>query len=367
MNYDDAFDIGSIQLEPRLQEYLRTKKFNMENDIEPQIPEEQEFNITPFDLKIIKKYNQGEKNIYTAKRLSKDPHFVKPIKSTFQTDNDFKSDPRYKRLQKKMQSHKDARSKMNNLEGIDDDYVIFHQSNPYDLKSEIKPSKISKPYHNDSDNDNYNDNEDNKYYNDDLMVDSRDMLSSSDYSNKYMYNPNRTNKNRSVYNHPPKLSYKQYVTPQKVIGGHEHSRTSTDIIGDFDSYNKHLNKTYEYIDGNYDSDTLSEGEGDTYRKYEKTPGTRSHTQREMTNTYRPIPFMYGNGLPDISLEESLRGGYKDSSRKSIGFKNPFENQFSYIDKELSNPDHTVQMWPQQTRGRNREIARPNSLAMKNRK
>jgi hypothetical protein len=279
---------------------------------------------------------------------------VKPIKTTFESDNDFKNDPRYKRLQKKMQSHKDARMKMSNLEGIDDDYVIFHQSNPYDLKSENKPSKISKPYYDNSTNDDSDVNEI-KYYDDDLMVDSRDMLSRTN-ENKYMYNPNRINKNRSVYNHPPKLSYNQYVTPQKVVGGHEHSKSLTDIIGDFDSYNKHLNKTYEYIDGNYDLDT------NTY-----TPGTRSYTQRESTNTYRPIPFMYGNGLPDISLEESLRGGYRDSSKKSIGFKNPFENQFYYIDKEVSNADHTVQMWPQQTRGRNREVARPNSIAMRNRK
>ena len=56
MDYEDAFNIGSIQLEPRLQEYMRRKRFNEENDIEPNIPEEKEFCVTDHDLKIIKRY-----------------------------------------------------------------------------------------------------------------------------------------------------------------------------------------------------------------------------------------------------------------------------------------------------------------------
>src|SRR5277367_5573557 len=185
MNYEDAFDIGSIQLEPRLQEYLKRKKFNEENDIEPPIPEEKEFCITPHDLNIIKRYKQGKKNIYTPKRIAKDPHFVRPNTGDFDGDPfdmDFKKDPRYQRLQKKMQSHRDAQKKIRDFEGIDEDYTIFHQSNPYDLKPENRPKKIAKPY-DDPNNELGSDLEDDLYDNpcndvcdDAFMMDSRDLV-----------------------------------------------------------------------------------------------------------------------------------------------------------------------------------------------
>ena len=67
-------------------------------------------------------------------------------------------------------------------------------------------------------------------------------------------------------------------------------------------------------------------------------------------------------MPDISLENSLRGSLRDSSKKSIGLRNSFEHSFDYISKDISDTKHTVQMRPQNTRGCNKEIARPNSGA-----
>ena len=46
MDFEQAFSTSNIQLEPRLREYLNRKTFNRENDIRPDIPEEQEFSIT---------------------------------------------------------------------------------------------------------------------------------------------------------------------------------------------------------------------------------------------------------------------------------------------------------------------------------
>src|SRR5579872_1914436 len=159
-NYEDAFNIGTISLEPRLQEYLRRKKFNEENDIEPPISEEKEFCITPHDIRIIKRYKQGKKKLYTSQRLARDPHFIKPDQNGFESmnsENDFKKDPRYKRLQRKMQSHKDAQKKIRDFEGIDEEYTIFHQTNPYDLNPEKRPQRIAKPYDDPSNMDDYDD------------------------------------------------------------------------------------------------------------------------------------------------------------------------------------------------------------------
>jgi hypothetical protein len=399
MNYKDAFNIGSIQLEPRLQEFIRRKKFNEENDIEPPIPEEKEFCITPHDLKIIKRFKQGKEKIYTSKRLAKDPHFVKPDNDGFEeanNDNDFKKDPRYQRLQRKMQSHKDAVKQIRNFEGIDEDYTIFHQSNPYDSNPEKRPNRMSKPYddplNDDIEGDSYDGPNDFHGYafDDRVMMDSRDLVlapsrpvkktnrvgsitnqrdednqyiqnkpNRNRYANldkgQYCYNPNQRSQNPSAYHHTPKITYQQRLVQgrEQVNGGLQHSRDISDVIGNLDSYNKHLNSTYDYVQSEADSDTRS-----------FTPGSRTSTRRETASTYQSVPFGYGNGLPDVSLEDSLRGGIRDTSRKSIGFKNPFEHQFDYISSDISDSRHTVHMWPQSTRGENKEIARPKSTSVR---
>jgi hypothetical protein len=394
MDYVDAFNIGSIQLEPRLQEYMRRKRFNEENEIIPNIPEEKEFCITDYDVKIMKRYKQGKTNLYTAKRLAKDPHFIKANTDSFENfespdgfDTDFKKDPRYARLQKKMQSHKDAQKQIRNFEGIDEDYEIFHRSNPYDLKPERRPSRIAKPYddpsNNDIDNEDYNGSR--NWTSDAVMMDSRDLVLApsrpvrksnhpknrgqeqeqeqgfnfaNENRGKYCYSPNERSSNPITYNHPPKIAYHQRLSidREQVNGGLPHSRDVSDVIGNLDTYNKHLNDTYEYVQSDMDLDT---------RNY--TPGMRTNTRRETPCSYQSIPFAYGNGLPNVCLEDSLRGGIRDSSKKSIGFQNPFEHQFDYISGDISDYKHTVQMWPQNSRGQNKEIARPNSIAVQSEK
>jgi hypothetical protein len=370
---DEAFNVRSIQLEPRLQEYLREKKFNQENDISSDIPEEQKFGITPTDLKTIKRYMKGHRTLYSQEKLFDNDHFVKPIIQDFESDNDFKLDPRYKRIEKKMKAQKDAVSRIRDYSGIDSDYEIFHRSNPYDHMEQKKPQRISKPY---DDPNNRDLNRDFEPMDGMTMMDSRDLAISSSrpYGNKkgrsqkeiddeqvskYRYDPNRRGSNPNIYNHPPQISYRNYLRPQMVNGGLQHNYSTNDVIGRLDRYNKHLDQSYNYSD----MDDYSSGMADV-DTHHMTPKSRTGTRRENYNRYQSVPFMYGNGMADVSVEDSLRGGIRDSSKKSLGFKNPFENQFDYISGDISDPDHTVMMWPSNSRGADKEIARPNSNAMK---
>lgn len=364
MDFEEAFNIRHINLEPRLQEYMRRKKFNQENDITPDIPEEQEFCITKDDKKMMKRHKQGKTKLYTGKRLAKQSHFVQPDTNGFDSMTaDFKQDPRYERLKKKMTSHKRAQAQIRNFDGLDEDYDIFHRSNPYDLRPDKRPSQIAKPY-----DDPMNDDLSWDENNDAFMMSSRDLVlgpsrprkeprsseidsAYSDNRGQYCYNTNRKSNNPSAYHHTPKISYRQRLQPQRVHGGLPHSRDVQDVIGNLDNYNRHLDNTYEYINGCADLDT-----------HTFIPDTRIGTQRGNYNNYQAVPFRYGDGLPDVCLEDSLRGGIRDSSKKSIGFKNPFDHQFDYISEDISDPNHSVQMWPSMTRGQNKEIARPHSGA-----
>jgi hypothetical protein len=55
---------GGIMLEPRLQEYIKKKKFYSENNIEPCISLEEEFQIGNRDLTILRSFLSGKKDIY---------------------------------------------------------------------------------------------------------------------------------------------------------------------------------------------------------------------------------------------------------------------------------------------------------------
>jgi hypothetical protein len=46
-------------------------------------------------------------------------------------------------------------------------------------------------------------------------------------------------------------------------------------------------------------------------------------------------------LKNIDLENYVKYGYPTSKARSLGYENPFEHQFQYIDDDIQNPDHVV--------------------------
>lgn len=262
MDYEEAFNEKTLQLEPRLQEYCRKKEFNIKNKIKSGISEEQQYNITSSDIKTIKNYK-------TNKQHNNNQYLVKPVKFEF-TDyaKEFQKDPRYAKIQKKAALHKKMQIQKNDMQNVH-------------------------------------------------MLNSKDFMLNSDIRHLQLDNQNSH--------------------------GIEHSRRVDDVIGNMDMYNKHLNKSYEYVDNILDAETRT-----------FMPGYNNETKRDRHTSYNTLPFGYGNGLADISVENALKGVHRDTSKKTAGFRNTFENQFQYISSDISNPDHTVQMWPQHTRGQNKE-------------
>jgi hypothetical protein len=360
MDINDAFNMESILLEPRLQEYIEKKKFNEENDIIPEISVEKEFCISPNDRRVIRRYMKGKK-IYSRNRINKD-HFIEPDIGDFESLHDFKQDPRYKRLERKMESHKKAQESIRNFSHMDSEYDFpKEQSQKRNTKkisqkndkNEMMRMRTMKPFDDPS-----NDILSEYVIDPTIMLDSRDLVISSSRpygknkksKSKYCYNVNESSNNPNIYNHPPRISYNNYLSHQEVNGGMRHLHDVDNVIGNIDG-------SFDRFDRTYQKNEYSQGYGDHDTK-RYIPGVRTGTQRERENQYRSVPFMYGNGLPNVSVEDSLRGGFDDSSKKSIGFRNPFENQFSYISNDISDPNHTVTKWPENSRGYNHEIARP---------
>ena len=61
---------GSIMLEPRLQEYIKKKKFNKDNGIVDCVSLEKEYQITNSDLDIIRAFMKGRRDIYTNDKFN---------------------------------------------------------------------------------------------------------------------------------------------------------------------------------------------------------------------------------------------------------------------------------------------------------
>ena len=92
---------GNIMLEPRLQEYLKKKRYYRDNQIEPCISAEKEFQISTSDLKILRSFLNGNKKIYNKKVYNKLVS-TKEEKPSFPSSK-FKDDKRVPKIEKSTQ------------------------------------------------------------------------------------------------------------------------------------------------------------------------------------------------------------------------------------------------------------------------
>jgi hypothetical protein len=161
---DDLEDVmckGNMMLEPRLQEYLKKRTYYKKNNIKPSIPLEEEFMITSDDLKRLRLFLKGDKGIYESHRQEEfiDSNeclgYNDKNKFNFFPSREFKNDPHFKLMQKKMQRDKDAEKQRHNY----DDYIFmkptekkqtnYHSPQNYEnsnLMPEIKESDSFEPY-----------------------------------------------------------------------------------------------------------------------------------------------------------------------------------------------------------------------------
>jgi len=95
---------GGIMLEPRLQEYLKKRKFNKDNNITPCIPLDKEYQITNHDKKIIRSFMGGNRNIYNNPHYSKDNVKSSDTKKFFESTT-YKNYEKYDKVTPKPERH----------------------------------------------------------------------------------------------------------------------------------------------------------------------------------------------------------------------------------------------------------------------
>lgn len=356
---------GSIMLEPRLQEYLRKKKFYKDNNIDNCISLEKEFSITSRDKRFLRSFLRGKRDMYTTgqfnelhespkmKRKNVFPstelglmndervpvidnekkHYTKPVnRGMFAPDDTIKNrmetyyeDP----IEQDVDLILDSRD----IAGFDINNVKFTPSTDWQVDQRPGPShsKLDSQYRIDPV----------KKFSIKGTLDNK-RKKEKDYYDQYM---------------------KQFLTEDKC--GYE-CFEQPGIFSQCMTVNGKNIKTY----GQMDKPDFSEKSDMDVRLKTVTPHVSSRSRKELnTQDYYITPF-FGNNADnytketaegfDAEVETAMIHGMPSKTRRSYGYRNPAEHYFDYLDDDFQNPDSSVLPFPrggESSRLDNKKLAR----------
>jgi hypothetical protein len=304
--------------------------------------------ITKDDLRLIKEYNKKDNEVNEYINLptdsfKKNRHYITneddseligtfKTKQNFEHDNDlidFKSspfpmsqivDPRLNRINQKIKREKDANKYRHNVTNL---------QRSYDMYSRDFSSTTSKDFENEFNLDNIRD--------DLSRIEDHEYEANSKFNTHELVNP----PSQHQYNVPPSIAYKQQLHYQRD----DSQNSQQDLLGSGFTYRKAKIPNFEN-QHKFDLDSRMSIAAMNCRK------------ESAENLYSGVAELTGGPLKNIDYENYIKYGYPTSKARSLGFENPFENQFQYIDSDIQNPDHCVFDRPTATRLDNRVMARP---------
>jgi hypothetical protein len=304
---------NNLTLEPRLQEYWKKINYYKNNNIAPSSNLEKEFSITDEDRIKLKMFIGKNIQLPTSQEA-----YNVPDNSGFQIKyEDYKKDPRYERLQQKLQRDKDANSS----------------------KYSYGKGPVTSGYKNSMNS--TSENTDEQYFKEEdknHFLDTRQPYNSD-------YALNVRHKGHRVYDSaPPKIQYNQYL-PYKQHGDsrdlpHDNNldciidklatfRTNTNIIGQYPKEMDHevkINRPNKNNLNVYDT--------------------------EITKSYQAVP-LRGKGVNaiggtrDVDSENCLIKGLpeRNAKFKSLGYPNYSDHSFQFISEDIQDPEHVVLPFP----------------------
>jgi hypothetical protein len=319
-----------MNLEPRLQEYLQRKDFFDKNNLDAELLEKQ-YMITNKDKQLINIY--FNKNIYKKKDLERNSFcdFIDIPKKKSNTESDnFRKDIRFQRLRNKIEMEKAAQNNRSDISELSRNYDLFNNKN-------IASMQGSGGYYGNLED------ESESYF--DRVFPSKPLDTSSfEESKKLLKNPH----NPHLYEQPQqpqqhkssKIQYNQKIYNNQYNSSMPHKPSLDNIVGDMNSYKTKIDKSYSF---NSDSNFF-------------TPQFYKNNCRkeELNNMYGCVGEMTGGDLKNIDIETYIKFGMPTSKARSLGFENPVEHHFSYIDSDIQDPSHVVNDRPQLSRLSNRQ-------------
>ena len=321
---------NNIMLEPRFQEYLKKNRYYKDNNIEPTISAEKEFQITNVDLRLLRSFLNGNKKVYNKKVYNKLNESKTQSKPSFPSSK-FKDDKRVPKIEKSKTHFNQPQNK-----GM---FVPDKHERHYD--DVVKPGSS-------------------------IMMDSRDFP-------EYVYQGNGFDSSATRFNprldpkidpgHEDKNKYESQfrIPPNPYKRENRDSRKESkvdlyrgidprnnQIISDLSDDDFDLDNNYSTVESEYNNSSNSRYGNDQMPSYSSAsemdfdhkvviPNMASRSKKDLSNgNYRFEPY-YGKGaLRNSDLESDLVRGMPSSRvrNRSYGYRNPDENYFDYIDEDF---------------------------------
>ena len=329
---------NNITLEPRLEEYMNRKRVLVRNNTHDTTLEKS-YNITKDDIKLIKAYraerNSNKNNCSTildSNTFGNFENFIEVDVAEPKPSDSNVYDKRFDRVQKKMQRDRDANANRIDTSNLSRNYDLFGKST---FSSAIG-------------NDTYNEFDEafkrGTNLTQNIMVNSRDETQ----FNPYILQPPS---NSTQTHYQPRIQYNQRVYNDQYDSYSKHESSLDNIIGSVDTYRNKLNN-----DNNYNPDSQYNTQ---YNLNSNVPenvleSNRLESNRNVLNCeYKAVPLMTGGDLKNIDIENYIKYGIPTSKAKSLGFENPVEHYFQYIDSDIQDASHVVFDRPSLSRMSNR--------------
>jgi hypothetical protein len=336
-------------LEPRLIEYLKRKSFYEEHDVVPPVPLEKQLAITKKDIEQIQSFqnkqknnnnlvnknnnknnsvkNNSVKNNYdkfsentdsesdsdvepeerpkTKINFEDDSHLVECKKSKFPTQNMY--DPRIERINEKMRREKEATKYRGNTANMQKSYDMysrdFSSANSRDFEGEFSLDNIKEEINN---------------------VNGGVYEANSNFNTHELVSPPTPHQ----YNSPPNIQYNQQLHYQRTDTRAKRDNIQNTLGQGYTSYRKPELPRFErqnVIDLDHKVNIVS----------------NNCRKTDLNILYEGVSELNNAPLKNIDLENYVKYGYPTSKARSLGYENPFEHQFQYIDDDIQNPDHVV--------------------------
>jgi hypothetical protein len=303
------------KLEPRIVEYLKRKKFYEENNINCDEIEKQ-YQITKKDLETINIYNNNGRQFTqkTVKNYDEDNDLIDFAKSKFEMTNMY--DPRLERINEKVKRERDASKHKYNTTNL--------QRN-YDMYSRDFSSTTSKDFSNEFNLDNIRD---------EMSAPlQKEYEPNSNFNTHELISP----ASKHQYNNPPTIQRDQRLPYQRT------NQTDTNIGSGYSKTYRVAETPYVQKCNTFDVDNKITIPANNCRK------------NDLNMLYNEFN-TFGN-TKNIDYENYVKYGYPTSKAKSLGFENPSDHFFQFIDPDIQDPRHVVSDRPILTRLDNKTTAR----------
>ena len=314
-------------IEPRLSEYIRKKKYFEENNIKPSVPLEKQYSISSHDLTKIRKFISNNTSNNESSDDEDDPNYIEYKISQFPSTQI--KDKRLERITQKIKKDRDANIHRHNINDLKKSYDMFTR----DVSSTTSCDFTNEFTLNNT----FNENND---LNNDIMKffeKNTDFVPHSNTSNTHelihpqsnnQYNVNSRNDCNKQYNEY--MNYNQNKNLQNSIG-----------MG----YKKHESNSF-HQNGRFDVDNKI-----------NIPSSNNSKKSIIENIYDDNS-AFGVPMKNIDYENYVKYGNMSSKSKSLGFDNVCNNHFQFIDSDIQDPTHVVNDRPISARLENRQMARP---------